>query len=104
MAGTDGFDGKGTIWVHDSPVGGPEREAAPPPPAAPVGSAEPPVGAAPVAGPPLAAPVPTEAPKSGLGSTGCLVAMFAFGGIGLGLVVLLGLGLVGAVWWMQAGM
>jgi hypothetical protein len=36
-----------------------------------------------------------------MGSTGCLVAVFALGGIGLGLVVLLGLGLVGVAWWMQ---
>jgi len=46
-------------------------------------------------------PAPVQAKPSGLGSTGCLVAVFILGGVGLGLVVLLAIGLVGAMFYFQ---
>lgn len=46
-------------------------------------------------------PAPVQAKRSGLGSTGCLVAVFILGGVGLGLVVLLAIGLVGAMFYLQ---
>ena len=108
MAGSDGFEGKGTIWIHESPVDAPERDEAPEPPRAPSAPASPPaqepIGAP---APPLApamAPLPDEAPRTGLGSTSCLVGLFLLGGVGLGLVVSLGLAAVLVAWWMQASM
>jgi len=96
MAGPN--DGSGTVWVHDSPVGAPERDEAP---AAPVAPAAPPPAVATSSGPPPMVPAPVQAKSSGLGSTGCLVAVFILGGVGLGLVVLLAIGLVGAMFYLQ---
>lgn len=95
MAGNDAFDGKGTIWVHDSPVGAPERDDVPTTtaPTAPAG----PTPAPHPGGPrPISAPL-APAPKSGMGSTGCLLLLFVGGGIALGFAVLLALAIVAAV-------
>jgi hypothetical protein len=102
MAKKDGFDGSGTVWVHDSPVGAPERDEAPEPApaAAPPGAPARPVHHPP---PPMA-PMVQEAPRSGMGSTGCLVGLFALGGVGLGLAVLMAIAAVGVAYWMRAGM
>lgn len=48
-----------------------------------------------------APPSSEPAPKSGFSSTGCLIALFALGGIGLGLVVLMGVGVAAGVWYVQ---
>jgi len=97
-------DASGTVWVHDPPSPSPgsappEAEAAPYEP--------PPVERPPAPTSQAPAPVPyvvTEEPSSSGGmSTGCLVLLFAMGGVGLGLAVLLLLGLAGGiVYSMQA--
>jgi len=92
-------DGSGTVWVHDGPNPQPEPMEpasdvpAEPPPAAPAAPAAP-QGLQP------AYPAPEPASSSGM-STGCLVAMFALGGVAIGVAVLLVIGAAGAAFYFQ---
>jgi len=98
-------DASGTVWVHDPPdpdpagATDPGAGGAPGAPSAPPPAADPAMAQA--AGQPMG---PTPAPytvqpepSSGGMSTGCLIALFVMGGIGLGIAVLLLLGIAGAV-------
>lgn len=104
MAGKKGFTGKETLWIHNTPLDAPDRDEAPDDPSEPAPSAEEPsvpvapdpTPAAPV-GPPPIPQAPPEPERTGIGSTGVLIALLVLGGLALGFVVLLAIGVVGAV-------
>jgi len=89
-------DASGTVWVHDPPQPGGDASAPGPPPlehSLPPDAAVAPsaAGAAPVV-----YDVPAEPASRGV-STGCLVLLFAMGGIGLGVAILFVFALGGGI-------
>lgn len=94
-------DASGTVWVHDPPDRDEPSDEAPVPGAPPPMPAPGPQAVA--AGPPPPVPYVAQEPESTGMRTGCLVTLFALGGVGLGVAILLVFALGGGlVYTMQA--